>query len=478
MLTGILRVAFIILEVLVLFNLLIIVHEVGHFLAARWRGLVVERFGIWFGKPIWKKKIGGVEYSLGCIPAGGFVALPQMAPMEAIEGKNLSETGTLPPISALDKIIVAAAGPLFSFLLAIFCAVLVWIVGRPVAESEVTTTIGYLQAGGPAEAAGFKPGDEILEVDGRKVNRFAGMVDSVIWNVVRSEGDTISFRVRRESEVLDLEATPVREPRRGWGRSNLRQVQIAPKLTPMVAAVQPGTPAAESGFLAGDILLSANGSPLHHPSILSDMIRATPGQRFAIEIQRGEDRRTLEVTPTLLPGEHVGDPSRPRIGIVWDLSGRMGIIPPRPFEQVAGSVQTIVNTLGALFSPKSDIKAQHLSGPVGIMRIYYMMFENPDGWRMALWFSVVLNVNLALLNLLPLPVLDGGHITIALIEAIRRKPVNTRVLEFVQTACAMLLIGYMLYVTFFDVQDLSIFRNRDAEDVPAAQSSPAPSPQP
>src|SRR5271157_5328965 len=91
------------LEVLLLFNLLIFVHELGHFLAARWRGLKIDRFAIWFGKPIWKTKINGVEYALGCIPAGGYVALPQMATMEAIEGKGDSTDQPLPPISALDK---------------------------------------------------------------------------------------------------------------------------------------------------------------------------------------------------------------------------------------------------------------------------------------------------------------------------------------------------------------------------------------
>ena len=110
--------------------------------------------------------------------------------------------------------------------------------------------------------------------------------------------------------------------------------------------------------------------------------------------------------------------------------------------------------LGALFSPKSDVKAQHFSGPVGIGRIYYAMFEDEQGWRKALWFSVFFNVNLALLNLLPFPILDGGHIVLAFIEGIRRKPVNIKVLEIVQSACAMLLIGFILYVTFFDVQDL------------------------
>jgi regulator of sigma E protease len=126
-----LKVTLIIFEVLLLFNLLIAVHELGHFLAAKWRGLKIERFAIWFGKPIWKKKVGGVEYALGWIPAGGYVALPQMASMEAIEGKNQTPADQLPPISGLDKIIVAVAGPLFSFLLAVSFAVVVWGVGRP-----------------------------------------------------------------------------------------------------------------------------------------------------------------------------------------------------------------------------------------------------------------------------------------------------------------------------------------------------------
>src|ERR1700734_782107 len=106
---------FITLEVVLLFNLLIGVHELGHFLAAKWRGLKIDRFAIWFGKPIWKTNIDGVEYALGWIPAGGYVALPQMATMEAIEGKGDTSGEPLPNISALDKIIVAFAGPLFSF---------------------------------------------------------------------------------------------------------------------------------------------------------------------------------------------------------------------------------------------------------------------------------------------------------------------------------------------------------------------------
>jgi regulator of sigma E protease len=113
-----------------------------------------------------------------------------------------------------------------------------------------------------------------------------------------------------------------------------------------------------------------------------------------------------------------------------------------------------------------------------IVRIYYMLFESENGWKLALWFSVILNVNLAILNMLPIPVLDGGHIVLAIIESVRRKPVNMRILEWVQTACATLIIGYMLYITFFDIGDL-LGKNSDQkssrkESPPAEKAAPSP----
>src|SRR5207249_10272246 len=152
------RVIIVIIEVLVIFNLLIVVHEIGHFLAARWRGLYIEKFGVWFGKPLWKKKISGVEYSLGSLPFGGFVALPQLAPMDIIEGKADVDRARLAPISALDKIIVAIAGPLFSLLLALFFAGIVWVIGHPVSEADSTTIIGYVLPDSPAQKVGLQPG--------------------------------------------------------------------------------------------------------------------------------------------------------------------------------------------------------------------------------------------------------------------------------------------------------------------------------
>ena len=453
----------VLLEVVVLFNTIIIVHELGHFLAARWRGLYVEEFGVWFGKPIWKKTIGGVVYSLGSIPAGGFVKLPQLAPMDMIEGESELPREKLAPISALDKIIVAVAGPFFSFLLAVLLACIVWQVGKPVSERETTTTIGYIEPGSPAEKADLRAGDKVLEVDGHPVKRFMGMTNSIAWFVVRSEGETIPFKIERNGKVLIKQSGWVREKAHGWwGRAGLRQVRIEPAQTPKILKVEPNAPAAEAGLKPGDIVTHVNGKPIYQPELLMAAIEKNPNRPVNLVVRRGADRLEYNVTPKLLHGPK-GEKDMMRIGIEWD----PGIAPayPTPYEQVSDSVSAIGNMLGALFS-KSDVKAQHFSGPIGIGRMYFLMLQADQGWRIALWFSVLFNVNLAILNLLPLPMLDGGHIVLSVIEGVRRKPLNPKLIEMVQTACALLLIGFLLYVTYFDIVDLPWKRSHSAETPP------------
>src|SRR4051794_30191303 len=199
-----LQVIAVILEVLLIFNLVIIVHELGHFLAARWRGATAEEFGVWFGKPLWRRKINGVWYSLGSIPAGGFVKLPQMAPMETIEGESDTPRENLPPLGPLDKSIVAVAGPLFSFLLALTLGCVTWFVGTPTSQPDRETRIGVVLPGGPAEKAGLKVGDKILEIDGHPVKRFTGQTDSVLWYVMSSQGDTIDFLIERDGQRMHI----------------------------------------------------------------------------------------------------------------------------------------------------------------------------------------------------------------------------------------------------------------------------------
>ena len=446
---------FIALEVVLLFNLLIGVHELGHFLAAKWRGLKIDRFAIWFGKPIWKTKIGGVEYALGWIPAGGYVALPQMATMEAIEGKSDTPAAQLPNVAPIDKIIVALAGPLFSFLLAVFFAFIVWGVGKPTTEGDNTTQIGWVDPTGPAWKAGLRPGDTILAIDGYPVHHFSPTTqDSVTWRIITSEGPTIAIKYLHDGQVKMGYATPYHQPTHWYERRSLRQILVAPAEPSIVDDVISNSPAAMAGLTNGDIITAMNGKKVFSPFAIMSAVDAMsngPVKPLNLTIVRGTKHfdRTLLAKRPLEPTN-----SPPSLGIVaWLLDTNLSLVHPTPYEQVQSSVDQIIGTLGAVFSPKTDVGVQQLGGAVMIARVYYNLFQSEQGWRQVLWFSVVLNVNLALINMLPLPILDGGHILLSLIEVVRRRPVSARVLNSIQTGFATLIIGFMLYIAFFDTGD-------------------------
>ena len=464
--------------------------------------------------------------------------------MDIIEGKADMDRAKLPKISALDKIIVAFAGPLFSFLLAVLFAVIIWTVGRPVGEAEATTTIGYVVPDSPAAQAGLKAGDKILSVDAHRVSRFGGMSDeSIQWRIVRSEGETIPITVERivngRPEKMTVETRPIVPQSKWWARKGFREVGIVPAEKPVIAKVKPDSPAAQSGLEPGDTIVAINGQPLYeilgiadymreHPRepltltveragrkrqapfepgnpriddvfndspaahaglqrgdvvlsvdgqpakstlAISDYIKRHTGQAITMSILRDGTKRDVQVAPEIPSGDTIA-----RIGILWDQDfgitldqyGNTMVKYPGPLEQIRSSMLSIFNTVGAIASPKSDVRLQHMSGPVMMLQVYYKMLSSREGWRMALWFSVVINVNLALLNLLPIPVLDGGHIVLALIEAVRRRPVSMRLLEVVQTACAVVIIGFMIYIAFFDVQDLFGFRRETPKFLPKA----------
>jgi regulator of sigma E protease len=458
----------IIFEVLLLFNLIIFVHELGHFLAARWRGLKVQRFAIWFGKPIWKKTINGVEYAMGSIPAGGYVSLPQMAPMDIIEGKAEEMGEPLPPISPLDKIIVAIAGPLFSFLLAFSFAVLVWIVGRPVSSLNNTTTIGWVEPDGPAWKAGLQPGDKILEIDGQKVTQFAPPgSDSITWRIVTSEGTNIVFKYERDGKEATANVVPYRRQTHWYERKALRQVLISSAGPSTIFATASNSPAALAGLKKGDEIVAVDGKKIYSPMAIEQVEESMsngPIKAVTFTIKRGTnefDQPLLAVKP-MTPTN-----SGPVFGIMTGVIETNEVLAhPSPMSQIADSAGQIFQTIGAVASRKNDIGVQQLGGAVMIIRLYSNLFASDNGWRQVLWFSVLFNVNLAMLNLLPFPVLDGGHITLALIELVRRRPVSSKLLNTVQSACAMLLIGFMLFITFFDAGDWIRSAHKDDQEQP------------
>lgn len=444
-----------------MFNLLILVHEWGHFLAARWRGLKVEKFYIWFGKPIWKKTINGVEYGLGSIPCGGFVALPQMAPMGGIEGE-VSTGEELPPISPLDKIIVAFAGPLFSFMLAVLFALLVFQVGMP--DSRIhTTTIGWVQPGSPGDKAGLKPGDKIVAIDDTPVTSWDEPVDSVKERIAFSKEAQIKFTVERpgEAKPLDLRAGFEVEPGTLFSRKGLRTVGLIWASETKVDDVLKGSPAEVAGLKAEDEITTLNGAKLYSPLAFDEYFKHAPSGTAKLGIKRGE--KTLEVN---LTGSKPFEPEKvPELWLATSVTGlsvfgpgsasKDTLIYPQPMSQIKMAATMMARTFGAVFGSRGDVGIQQMGGPLKIGSTYFQLLTMPEGWRRVLWFSVILNVNLALMNLIPFPVFDGGHILMGLGQAIRRKDVLPWVvMEKVQMACVILLLTFFVYVTWFDTIDL------------------------
>jgi regulator of sigma E protease len=228
-----------------------------------------------------------------------------------------------------------------------------------------------------------------------------------------------------------------------------------------VAGVEKESPAGAAGLQKDDVIMGMDDQKTMCAFQLVDYVGSRAGVAITLHVKRGDKNLDLKVTPQV-PIATPDPDKRAKIGFAPDDADGLGIedmgksklVHPHPLEQLRISVMAIVHTLDAVLSRKSSVSVQHMGGPVMMMNAYYHMLSSPEGIRMAIWFSVVLNVNLALLNMLPIPVLDGGHITLAIIEAVRRKPMNVRVLEYVQTACALVIIGFMLFIMFFDVQDL------------------------
>jgi regulator of sigma E protease len=451
-LETILRVALLILVVLAIFNVIIFVHELGHFLAAKWRGLQIDRFQIWFGKPLWKKTINGVQYGLGWIPAGGFVALPQLAPMEAIEGKDTREH-PLPPIKPIDKIIVAVAGPLFSMLLALVCAVIVWAVGTP-ADFIRSTEIGYVEKDSPAEKAGLKIGDRIVAINGKPVDGFAGSLDSVTERIILSEGKDIVFTVERPGvpTPIELHSGWAADKTAWYQRSGLRHVGVAPVSDAIIGKIYPHGPAEKAGLKPGDRIVEIDGVKLRSFYQLSGYLKEHHWKTISLTVERGDESLRVEITPER-PIKPAGND--PMLGILWGASNTVdtGIIHPGPIKQIRKSLRMMLVTITKVISPKSSIGVDQLAGPIGIAKMKYHLLQMKDGWRRVLAFMVLFNVNLAVLNMLPFPVLDGGHITLAVLEAIARRPVKARFLEVLQMGFAIALISLMLYVSSKDIGD-------------------------
>jgi len=424
----------------------IFVHELGHFLAARRRGVKVTRFSIGFGPAIWKwTGKDGVEYRIAWIPLGGYVALPQLADMAAIEGES-DHTEPLPPISYSTRIIVFAAGAAFNILFAFVLATILWVVGQPTSEDLATTRIGYVSktitlADGtavtsPAAEAGLRVGDTIRAIDGTEVADWPELLQTL----VTSAGQTVDgrrkavFAIEREGQRQDITVYP-----RLSGDENIRRVGIMPAYTPIVANVPEKSFARTLGLQVDDELKALNGAPLLNIVPLMDLMQAKTPEAFTLTVLRAG--QTIELT---VPAARPKDVTT-LFGA--DFRTSFGLVHTNPVEQVASQIRMTLRVFVSLIQPKSDIGISKLSGPVGIGRIYWD--ASKAGIRYVLWMAILVNVNLAIFNLLPIPVLDGGHMLFATIGKLRGRALPVNFIATAQSIFIVLLFSMMIYVTVF-----------------------------
>jgi membrane-associated protease RseP (regulator of RpoE activity) len=504
-----------------LFSISIFIHELGHYLMARWCGLVVEVFSIGFGPAIWKRKIGGITYKIGCLPLGGYVALPQLDPsgMEKIQGAEANaepESVSYPAVAPWKKILVAVSGPTGNVLLAI---VLAWIIylHPQAATTGNSTDIGYVATNSPAYAAGLRPGDRVLSMADRRVRSWYQMQEEAVLRRRAADG-LVAAEVLRNGATVRLEL-PIGEPRTqplpGVGPSEpCRFVRIDPAgplaqagvklgdtlctvdgvevvgtqhahmltaeragesaevtlrrdgellalrvplplaglsedLPPIVGRALPGSGAAEAGLQRGDVVTAFNGRPIVGRVHLSDLIQEHGETPCTLSIRRGAELLDVVLTP-----RHDAEAERILVGIQWAYDpGLPWMRFKEPWAQISNDARGILRILKALLTPKEAGNAgAALGGPVMIFAALWAAIK--ISMLNALGFLRFLNVNLAMINLLPLPVLDGGHIVFALWETVTRRKVHARVVNVLVNVFAVLLIGVFILLTVRDVDQL------------------------
>jgi regulator of sigma E protease len=455
----------------------IFVHEFGHFLAAKKRGAKIERFSIGFGPKIfgWVGR-DGIEYRLSWIPLGGYVSLPQLAEMPAIEGETKNDVEKLPPLGFLDKVIVAIAGPVFNVLFAMLLATVLWAIGQQVAAEIQTNVIGNIRSTietsdgktvpGPAAAAGLNVGDRILAVDGQNVSNFSQIVDAVMMGSGRAADNSpqTTLTVKRDDRVFDLIMTPVYSTT----YENHRDIGITPSAKILVASVIADSAAQKAGLKPGDLLTHIDQSPITSPNTIRDYISKTKDTPVEITYQRDGLTAKATLVPRLTFNPDTNKQSY-LIGITQSYDVTIITVHIPPWTQIGEVFDRTGRSLAALANPRTDVGLKDANGPLGMIDNMRRIIKSD--YKDALWFVILINVALAVFNMLPIPVLDGGHILLAIITKIRGRALPVRIVATVQSVMVLLLFSLMIFVTFNDGRRI-LRRLFTSKPVPAQQTAP------
>ena len=446
----------------------IFIHEFGHFIAAKKRGLVADRFSIGFGPRLFGFKWKGTDFRISLLPLGGYVSLPQLADMGRVEGGDSKESRDLPPISYTDKIVVSIMGVVFNMIFAFLLSLILWSVGREIILSTEVNSVAEQIVNhegktvpGPAYEAGILKGDRIVSIDGKTIRNWVELNNVVMTGTKRdTSGNAVAeVEVLRKEERKQITIYPVLID---VGIDSIRTIGVDPGTNLVVSEVQKNMPAFDAGLQPGDKILALDQLPVDSSAFLSVYLSKHKGGTIDLSVLRNGKKVILPIEPKIAPGEET-----PRFGFAYYYEATKERVHLNPIEQISAMIRTMEQTLTALISPKSDVSVGNMSGPIGI--VHGLTHMARYGWIDLIWFLALINVNLAILNSLPIPVLDGGHMTFATIQKLTGRPVPRRLMEFSYTVCIIILLSFMLYVSYRDILRVGL----DAgivEDTPNVQS--------
>lgn len=444
------------LSFLIALTVLIFVHEMGHYLVARWCGVKVLRFSIGFGKPLARWSVGPdrTEWTLSAIPLGGYVRmLDERDPPEGgIPAAELSRAFTRKPLSR--RALIVAAGPAANFLLAI----LLYLLLNTVGVMEPAARLDAPPAGSAAATAGVREGDVVVGADGRDVRSWnevrLRLIDAVIER--RSVAIEVERDGGRQQLSLDASTLPEGEVERDFARTlGLHLAGGAVQITGVV----PGSAAERAGLLAGDEVVALDGTAMRHASELVEGIRANPQQPVRLDVIRDSQRLRIEVTPEAQPSERPEDDGRMIGRMGAGVAGKLAMVEVR-YGALEASQRAVRQTWDmSVFSLRmlgkmvtGDLSWRNLSGPVAIAD--YAGQSARVGWHAYVGFLALISISLGVLNLLPIPVLDGGHLLYYGLEAVRGRPLSERFLEVTQRAGLLVIAAMMVLALFNDLSRL------------------------
>ncbi len=452
----------------------IFIHELGHFIAAKKRGLIADRFSIGFGPRLFGWHRNGTDFRLSLLPLGGYVSLPQLADMGRLEGGEGDEAERLPPISYADKMIVAVMGAVFNLIFAFLLSLVLWGVGREVVKS---TTVGNVaeqvinaegeSVPGPAYAAGIREGDVIVSIDGDPVRDWWHFQNNLVTGVGREDGGEerpqVEVGVMRGDDLLELTVYP---ELRKIATDRMRYIGIAPETdensAPIVIRLEDDMPAIEAGLQPLDRLIQLDGQDIVSGAFLTMYLAKNGDRSIDVTVDRNGEEVIIPIKPRIKEGE-----TSPRFGFAYDFQYKTEIVHVNPAQQIVIFADTMKRTLYALLHKDSNVQVRNMSGPVGIVHGLTRMAE--IGFIDLLWMLALINVNLAIFNLLPIPVLDGGHMLFATISKGIGRPLPRKLMENVQGAFMILLLCFVIYVSFFDINrvgyDIGLIEEEPLEQV-------------